>query len=534
MNTCTTFAAEMAKATPAPATARCAARRSAMRSRSAAGITAACAFLALSAAVFAPAAAAFSLGLRGASAEGASASQHAAQHATDRGVRAVATGDLEEFGGEVAASRHLLHGWMPLRRYPRCPRCRFEICIGNWWFGHCRRGRKIFNCYRRKRLFVSPGPRVVNGTNISNEFPPPIPAPPPELANPPTPPSGPGTSPSATVFTQNLTASHPYAACITDDDCALRVEDFAAINSSEPLSFNGTLAARCLRPDFIGEASGQFADFPGICVCTYVNPAAPRGTAERVATTLSVNITDPDVGPVDPDLQLSLATGVSATAFCLQLEGDGEDEASVDERMRRDHVVHPFFVPGNGPLMPLLMRDSAAESGPAPAPLEFDDLEEPEEITRGTVAPLSFVDAPASDFEEAVPIIGVALPVPAPAPAPPPPAPLPPPDIQAAVPPPLNATPPFTNSSAPPSAATPTMVQAVPPPPLISAVPPPNLPFPPPLVSAPPPQADLELSGPPRIPPRTPGPPAPPPPPPPRRIVTDRDELEITLPVLEA
>lgn len=236
--------------------------------------------------------------------------------------------------GVAGGSRSLLHGTVPPETYPPCPSCELIAPVGNWWFGHCRRGGSILNCRRRKA-----------GT---------------------TPPSAPGPP----EFDQNLTTTAPFVACLSDADCALPFSGFVPVNRSIPLNTTGLLNAECALPEPPADAPpAAFADVPGICLCKYLSFEA---TIDIVELAVLSQLGEELPAPLLAELNAGLDVG-----FCFQRTPEGVDLSAT-------HPAHPFFVLGDEVELGLDGGDSGGGGG--------GGVVDPEDFAPGTVVDVSIVD----------------------------------------------------------------------------------------------------------------------------------------------
>lgn len=318
------------------------------------------------------------------------------------GMHLAAAGTL---GAEAAlmsvsgAVRHLLHpGSHKLKLVAMCSRCSMFASVGNWRMGHCKKSGKLFNCFKRKG---KGNPVQVTGILLLRR----------RLRQaegvlPPLPPLDP----------QNLAGTAPFVACLTNDDCALPSADFAALNGAPPVSLSGNIAGRCQRPAFVNDPSGEFFDFPGICVCTFVDPATPPQIVTRAETIASLDrplISQPDGGALDgvierdpeglPGYDYDTGEPLSdfiTAGFCLQLLQPAVTDGPFP--------VHPFFVPTDEPVIDEGFQCRPLPStSPRPPVVDFVDGDD---FTSGQIVADAFVfvnglpvrgfgdDSPGVDF----------------------------------------------------------------------------------------------------------------------------------------
>lgn len=223
-------------------------------------------------------------------------------------------------GGETAGtqlafpqhtSRSLLNKSHNHSKAPKCPKCWIFTKYQGRYYGHCKSGKKLYNCTKNKAFAFSmaPGPK---GTQVP-------------------------TSSKGRARAAELRATAPFVSCFQDSDCALPAADFPPLRGSAAVSVGGKLSATCRRPSFVTDPN--FIDFPGICICTYATPAAPPAVTELLSTCdsaaailLSLDGLTLDGNPVSSFFK---------TDFCVQRQGRGPGGV-VDDR--------PFFVPGPEPI----------------------------------------------------------------------------------------------------------------------------------------------------------------------------------------
>lgn len=190
--------------------------------------------------------------------------------------------ELPAADGGYGPFRRLMHGSHVWATTPRCSRCNLFRCSGNFIYGHCKANGLLYTCFvrkgqsgststilrRRQRRLQTLTFGESGGDFTSNNQPPTPPAPPPP---PPAP-------------VENLTDTAPFAACFADSDCAFSESLFTAVDGETPLAVDGRLASQCELQAIVSDP--RFTDFPGICTCFFVHPAAPS-TARLQAESLA-------------------------------------------------------------------------------------------------------------------------------------------------------------------------------------------------------------------------------------------------------
>lgn len=278
----------------------------------------------------------------------------------------------------TGSARHLLHGGKHVRHLlPGCPRCVLYVRTGNWVHGHCRKRGRFFNCRVRSDITEVRRFRrgIIRRGRVINELPQtPVPEDSGSADTDPVFASGAGGTafPETTMRTlgpidpQHLDATAPFVACLLNSDCALPPANFAALDGAPPVNVGDSIAGVCQRPEFVDDPSGVFFDFPGICVCTYVDPGAPPTVVERAlaATTRAAG-----TFPIQPAGRTLEEVEAGDEAYELEYEGlPGYDVSTgqpLSDFARRGFClqttqagspglpfpVHPFFVPTDDPII---------------------------------------------------------------------------------------------------------------------------------------------------------------------------------------